>query len=40
MKAMLIAAVAMAVIAVGAYLALGSLDFSIEDRTSADSVRL
>ena len=40
MKAMLIAALAMTVISVGAYLALGSLEFSIEERTSAESVRL
>ena len=40
MKAMLIAAVTIAVVSVDAYLALGSLDFSIEDRSTADSVRL
>ena len=41
MRAMLIAAVAIVVIAVGAYLALGSLEFSIEDRTtSSTTVRL
>ena len=40
MKAMLIAAVAVTTISVGAYLVLGSLDFSIEDRTTAESVRL
>ena len=41
MKAMLIALVAMVVIAVGADLALHTLDFSIQDRTTAaTSVRL
>ena len=40
MKGMLIAAVVMAVISVGAYAALGSLDLTMEDRLSADTVRL
>ena len=41
MKAMLIALVLMVVIAVGADMALDTLDFSIEDRTTAEaSVRL
>lgn len=40
MRAMLIAALAIAAIAVGASLALDRLDFSIQDRTAADSVRL
>ena len=40
MKAMLLAAAALVVISVGAWLALGSLDFTIEDRTTTDAVRL
>lgn len=40
MKAMLIAAAALVAISVGAWLALGELDFTIEDRTTTEAVRL
>ena len=40
MKAMLAAFAAIAVIAVGAYLALGQVGFSSQDRTAGDAVRL
>ena len=40
MRAMLSAAAALAAIAVGAWFALGELDFTIEDRTTTEAVRL
>lgn len=40
MKAMLIGFAAIAVIGVGAYFALGEIDYTTWQRTSGDSVRL